>query len=242
MLYKFAGFYVQMSPKYEYTQSMLDIFECNEDVPEDQILYVGYGVSDETINNYTKRFPQVSLGESEHIYFSADFFRQILDYDSMMFHSSAIKYNGRCYLFSALSGTGKSTHTALWQKIYGDKVKIINDDKPVLKYENGKVIAYGSPFAGGTHKFLNESGEVDSIIFIKRSENNSIKEISVKEAIPRIFEETIKKLGAEKMSSLLNMIDRICNNVRLFELSCNMEDEAAILAHDTLIKDDENES
>lgn len=62
-----------------------------------------------------------------------------------MVHSSAIKYNDKCYLFSADSGVGKSTHTSLWHKVYGDKVQIINDDKPIIRLENNKLIVYGSP-------------------------------------------------------------------------------------------------
>ncbi len=238
MICKFAGFYCNINPLYDYTLSMIEKFRYEGDIPADvEIIQVGKNFTVEDYKKYQKTQPHLELDEIEHMFLAEDFFKRILKYNSIMLHSSALKYNGKCYLFSAKSGVGKSTHTCLWEKIYGDKVKVINDDKPILKYENNKIVAYGTPFAGGTHKFLDESGQVDSIIFINRSENNSIKEISIKESIPLIFGETIKKLGVEKMNYALDMIDKICRNVRIYQLNCNMEDSAAILAHDTLIKE-----
>lgn len=60
--------------------------------------------------------------------------REILDnYDGLFFHSSALMLDGKAYLFSAPSGTGKSTHTALWQRHFGGRVQMINDDKPIIR-------------------------------------------------------------------------------------------------------------
>ncbi len=71
--------------------------------------------------------------------------------------------------FSADSGVGKSTHTALWHKVYGDKVQIINDDKPIIRLENNELIVYGSPFAGGTMKFQNDSAVLGAIVFLEEA-------------------------------------------------------------------------
>ncbi len=242
MICKFAGFFVDVSPIYDYTKFMVEKFRFNGSIPKDaEIISVGKNYTEQTYKDYLQVYPQLTIEEAEHIYLSGDLFRKIIDFGAIILHSSAIKYGDKCYLFSAPTGTGKSTHTSLWEKLYGNKVRIINDDKPILKYKKGKIIAYGTPFAGGTHKFFDENGEVDAIIFIERSAENSIKEITAKEAIPLIFQETVKKLGADRMNIVLDMIEKICKNVRLFKLYCNMEESSAVLAHNTLIKDDINE-
>ena len=66
-------------------------------------------------------------------------------FDAYLFHSALIEYEGRGYAFAAQSGTGKSTHIAIWQKVFGDRVRIINGDKPIFRYKDGRFIAYGTP-------------------------------------------------------------------------------------------------
>ena len=50
----------------------------------------------------------------------SQFYRELLKFSGFMLHSSAIEYEGRAYLFSGPSGRGKSTHTRLWQSLFGE--------------------------------------------------------------------------------------------------------------------------
>ena len=69
----------------------------------------------------------------------------LLDRDILLFHGSAIAVDGQAYLFTAKSGTGKSTHTRLWQKQFGDRAVMVNDDKPLLRLDEQGVTVYGTP-------------------------------------------------------------------------------------------------
>ena len=53
----------------------------------------------------------------------------VLDYDAAVFHAALISFDGQGVAFAAPSGTGKTTHIKLWQRLYGDRVEIINGDK-----------------------------------------------------------------------------------------------------------------
>ena len=68
-------------------------------------------------------------------------YRRLSDYvlqkDVLLFHSSALALDGQVYLFAAPSGTGKSTHARLWRETFGDRVVMVNDDKPLLKIAEG---------------------------------------------------------------------------------------------------------
>ena len=72
----------------------------------------------------------------------------LFDYNILLFHGSAIAVDGEGYLFTAHSGTGKSTHTRLWKQIFGDRAVMVNDDKPFLELTGNGVILHGSPWSG----------------------------------------------------------------------------------------------
>lgn len=237
MLCKFANFFVEINPLYDYTKNMIKYFETDE-VPTSQVITLGEKFSDDDYKKYNSLHPEVPVDEAEHIFLATELFRKILKYNAIMIHSSAIKYNGKCYLFSADSGVGKSTHTALWQEVYGDKVQIINDDKPIIRIKNNKLIVYGSPFAGGTMKFQNDSADLEAIVFLERSKNNSIEELSPQSAMRYLFKESVRKIGKNQMNNSLNMISVILENCKIYKLHCNMDKSSAILSHDTIVKED----
>lgn len=237
MLCKFANFFVEINPLYDYTKKMIKYFETDE-VPTSQVITLGEKFSDDDYKKYNSLHPEVPVDVAEHIFLATELFRKILKYNAIMVHSSAIKYNDKCYLFSADSGVGKSTHTALWHKVYGDKVQIINDDKPIIRLENNKLIVYGSPFAGGTMKFQNDSAVLGAIVFLERSENNSIEELSPQKAMRYLFKETMRRIDKNKMNDSLNMINVILENCKFYKLKCNMDKSSAILSHDTIVKED----
>ena len=132
------------------------------------------------------RQPHLSDEDSEYLTSGGSFYRQLLNFDGMMLHSSAVVRDGKAYLFTAACGTGKSTHTKLWLKNFPDAF-ILNDDKPALRLEDGKFYAYGTPWNGKEHFGTTGRTEVTALCFVDRGEENSIKEISTTEAVTRIF-------------------------------------------------------
>ena len=79
------------------------------------------------------------------------------EYDTILVHGSCVAVDGKGYLFTAKSGTGKSTHTRLWRQELGERAVMVNDDKPLIRIsENGPVI-YGTPW-DGKHRLSNNIG------------------------------------------------------------------------------------
>lgn len=78
--------------------------------------------------------------------------RKIADFmpekDCFLMHGAVVAWKDQGYLFTAPSGTGKSTHLALWKKYLGDQAEVINGDKPFLKVMEDEVWVYGTPWAG----------------------------------------------------------------------------------------------
>ena len=120
--------------------------------------------------------PHLSDEDCEYMSTGASFYYQLLGFDGMLLHSSAVVMGGEAYLFSAPCGTGKSTHTALWRKVFGeDRAVILNDDKPALRLEDGVWYAYGTPWSGKTDQNLNIKVPLKGICILTRSEENHIE-------------------------------------------------------------------
>lgn len=75
---------------------------------------------------------------------------ELISRNTLLFHVSAVSLDGDGYLFTAKSGTGKSTHTRLWREYFGDRAVIVNDDKPFLQISDEGVIVFGSPYGGNS--------------------------------------------------------------------------------------------
>lgn len=189
---------------------------------------------------FQERYPYLNKDLSEYLSTGNQFYWKLLDHGGMMLHSSAVMVNGRVYLFSAPSGTGKSTHTALWLQYLGKQAQIINDDKPAIRVIKNQVYVYGTPWSGKTDQNLNVRGELAGIAVIKRSEKNQIRRLNHKEAIFVLLDQTTRSRKEERIDGLFKVIEQLIQTVPIYELSCNMELEAAKLAYETMAVPERN--
>ena len=151
----------------------------------------------------------------------------------LLFHSSAVMVDGEAYLFAAPSGTGKSTHTRLWHKVYGDKVTIINDDKPFLRVKEGKCMVYGSPWNGKHQLDNNIKAPVKAICFLEQSAENSIRCIQASEAFPLLCRQTYFSDKRRVSEAILNSL-RCVMKCPMYLLKCNISEEAARMSYHAL--------
>lgn len=156
----------------------------------------------------------------------------------LIFHSSCIEFENEAICFSAPSGTGKSTQTGLWKDYFGDKVKYINDDKPVIRFDDsGKAIAYGAPYSGKNFINSNISAPVKAVVFIERAETNSIRQINGAEAVFKIIDQLITfKADKAIMDKLITNAEKFILSVPTYVLSCNISDDAVKVCYNELYK------
>ena len=103
--------------------------------------------------------------------------------DILLMHGAVVAVDGQAYLFTAQSGTGKTTHTRLWMQQFGDRAVMVNGDKPLLHITNEGVTVYGTPWDGKEHLSTNTSCPLKALCILTRSETNHIERISKKEAL-----------------------------------------------------------
>lgn len=152
-------------------------------------------------------------------------------YDTILFHGSVIAVDGAAYVFTAKSGTGKSTHTALWRRLFGDRAVMVNDDKPLL-HVGDVVTAYGTPY-DGKHKLSNKIAvPVKAVCILERAEENSIVKITRSEAYPMLVQQAYRPADIAAMQKTLSLIDKMADSVELYRLGCNMDPDAARVAYE----------
>ena len=216
--------------------------------------YIKYKNKDKFIAlkiSYTKDYKEVSieqidhahkyltLEEREYIYTNQVFINRAIYLGAVMIHSSCIKYKDSAILFSADSGTGKSTHTGLWKELYKDDVEFINDDKPILRIKEDGVYAYGTPWSGKTDLNNNISSKLKGIVLLERGEVNTINEVELSDVIKQVFANIIIPIENEEIASLaLSKYNEILSIVPLYRLKCNISLEAPKVVKDMVFKDE----
>lgn len=154
-------------------------------------------------------------------------------HNRILMHGASIEYNGHAFLFTAPSGTGKSTHIRLWKKYLGNDVKIVNGDKPFISLEDEPLI-YGAPWAGKENWHRNCSMPLKAICFVKRGTENSIKKVDAAECLPLLFKQVYLPCDAIAAGLTLELVDLLVKKVPLYILTCDMSEEAVRCSFETL--------
>jgi hypothetical protein len=151
-------------------------------------------------------------------------------YSAVVFHGAVIACEGCAYMVTARSGVGKTTHLRLWLKEFGDKVHILNGDKPILRMINGKVYACATPWRGKEGYGRNELLPLLGIGFIERDSVNSSKTLTPEEGIMKLASQVYVPKNSESAPRALLFMGRALSSIPLLELRVNMEPEAAHMA------------
>ena len=149
-------------------------------------------------------------------------------------HAAVLDVDGKSYAFTAKSGTGKSTHINLWKKLLGDKVVVVNGDKPILRFIDGELYIYGTPWCGKEGWQTNMRSIFKGLCFLERAENNSIKPLEKGECASRIMQQILMPTDPFDAMATLELMDRMLMKVDTWLLGCNMDIEAAKIAYENM--------
>lgn len=168
------------------------------------------------------------------IFGSILFRNSILFHNGFVIHASAIKFNGRGILFSAPSGTGKSTHARLWKDYLG--AGILNDDCPCVRIFNEDNYIYGTPWSGSSEEFINDSTSLSAIVILEQSKENFIRRLNNNEAvlklIPRCF---LPFYDRNTMNLAIGNIERVISKTPVYLLKCRPDMEAVKLVQECVV-------
>lgn len=124
------------------------------------------------------------------------------------------------------SGTGKSTHIRLWRRMIGSDVGIVNGDKPILQITDENVLVYGTPWAGKEKWQKNCCVPLKGICLLRRGEKNAIRKADFSSCTEEIFHQVYMPQEGDMLLKTMELLDRLLTLVPLYELSCDMTEEA----------------
>lgn len=230
MKVKLADFVIEIKNKYEYMLSF-----CKDYLTDEQEVDFTIECTDEEIASegelFADKFPPESL-ESLAIY--RKICTEIVKRDAFLVHSAVIEIDGEAYAFLARSGTGKSTHIALWRTALGEKVKIINGDKPIYRYIDGALYAYGTPWCGKEGWQRNARARLKALCFIHRAEENEAIKITPAESVSMALKQVFIPSNPDDATRTLELVDRMLNDVQSWIIKCNISPEAALVAYNAI--------
>ena len=143
----------------------------------------------------------------------------LLGYDRLILHSSYISTSYGAVLFSGPSGIGKSTQAALWERYAG--AKLINGDRTILSRDHGGWKAHGSPYAGSSRCFLNESHPVCAIVMLGQGGSCDIRKLSVPAAFQRLYAgTTVNSWNAQCVDRVCSLLTTLAMEVPVYHLIC----------------------
>lgn len=191
-------------------------------------------VTEDRIKSAMEEHPELQQDDWEYMLTGSDFYTQLIKFNGILLHSSCVVVDGYAYAFSADSGTGKSTHTQLWLKHFGDRAYILNDDKPAIRIIDNKVYACGTPWSGKYDYSTPKIVPLAGICFLERSEDNWIKKADTSKAVFNIFSQTVRRLGPNAMEKLFDVLEDIFSKVPIWELGCNISDDAVLTSYNAM--------
>lgn len=157
---------------------------------------------------------------------------------SLIVHASTVIYGGKGYLFQGKSGTGKSTHAALWlENIPG--AELLNDDNPVIRFSpDGTPMVYGSPWSGKTHCYRNLCAPIGAMVRIVRSQTNELQRLNGLKAYASLTTTVayLPFLSKEYKDMRHKTIERLAGTVECCEMHCRPDADAALTCMASLTK------
>lgn len=152
---------------------------------------------------------------------------KILAYDTFLFHGSAVAVEGEAYLFTAPSGTGKSTHSKLWRDHFGEQAVMVNDDKPLIRIVKDQVLVCGTPWSGKENLDTDIQVPLKAICLLTRDSDNRLVELTREEAYPALLSQTYRPKDPELFIRTLDLLDVVLENTKQYRLFCNNYKEDA---------------
>lgn len=160
---------------------------------------------------------------------------QLLDKDIFVMHASVVALDGAGYGFLAPSGVGKTTQTRLWQQHFGQRLRVINGDKPLIRMvqdgESVRFDAYGTPWRGKEGMGCNASVPLKAIFFLSRSSEPRAVPASQGQKVDLLFRQLLMPRQPERMIRLLDMADKLVRTVPFYMLHCNMTENSVLCAY-----------
>ena len=221
-----AGLVIRIENRYDFVQNLCRDYITAPDRPAD----IAVCVQEEELRREAEKAPDPSLSDAYHEAVAA--YKQISNalpaFDAFVMHASVVAVDGKAYGFAAESGTGKSTLTRRWMEALGDRLTVINGDKPICRFRDGQLLAFGTPWCGKENWQTNTSAPLEALCLLERGEENVICPVDAFELLGELVHHFhLPGGGRVDMPRLVELIDRMVTTVPVYRMRCRNDSSAA---------------
>ena len=228
MVYKLFDLYYSIDFSYQFSKDLLEPYRVDDDVPVCEKIKI----TKEEIDHETVHDTAHDEAYHEFVCIFRHISKSILKNNGLFIHSAVISMDGDGYMFSGMSGSGKSTHINEWVKHFGkEKVTIINGDKPIVRFYEDGIYAYGNPWCGAEGWSDNSKVKLKSVCFIEQSKENKIRPLKSPEILKKMINQTVIPTDANDKLKYFELLDTFIRTLDFYELECDISKDAVLTAY-----------
>lgn len=219
---KLADVVFIIKANYQETKAYFLDFLC-EQPPQETII-----IMPDDIRELQKKAPHFTPQMCERGVLKVMLDKRLVAYGAFALHASAIEYRGKGLVFTALSGVGKSTHSASWKRCFPEDVVIINDDRPYIRIIGSEAWIYSHPQSGKDHIYTNTSCPITAFCRIVRDSQNDIEPIKKADFFPFLVQQTFTLDDPALTARIIGLHRKALECASVFVVHCTAEPEAAM--------------
>lgn len=159
----------------------------------------------------------------------------LLPFHTLVFHASYVAHDGGALLFTAPSGTGKSTQAELWRVHRG--ARVLNGDKAAVRL-SGAAMVHGMPFSGTSGICENVSLPLRGVVVLSQAKENTVRRLGPSAAVAALGENVFADRSiAEEWSAALNLLLDLAASVPVYALACTPDERAVCALEEAIARE-----
>ena len=221
-----AGLLIRIENRFNYARDLCSEYVTVQDRPAD----ITVSVTEEELRQEIKKVPEALSddGYAEGVVIYEKISNALPAFDAFVMHSSVVAVDGWAYCFAAESGMGKSTHTCFWKEVLGERVTVINGDKPVYRFQGDRLLAFGTPWCGKENWQTNTSAPLRALCLLERGEKNAVYPVDASVLLGEMMRHFyLPGQGQVDMLRMMELIDRLITQVPVYRLCCRNDVSSA---------------
>lgn len=233
IIVNFADIYIKIHTQYDYMEQLCKDYLSDQDY---------YDIEVYPSEDYMNKVKDTALFTNEYcesLSLYEEIGKQLPQYNAFIMHGAAITYKDQALIFTAKSGTGKTTHIRLWKKYFKSDVDMINGDKPILRFYKEGVKVYGTPFCGKEQWHKNRSQYLSAICLIEQAKVNKIEKLKPADAMVPLYTQIyFSKTDEQSADQTISLFNQLLTQIPLYKLECNISEQAVITAYKGMINNE----
>lgn len=157
----------------------------------------------------------------------------LIERDAIVFHGCVLAVDGRAYLFTAPSGTGKTTHAGFWLRMVPGAY-VLNGDKPLLRVAGDLVLACGTPWRGKERMGCNGTLPLAGLCVLVRDTYDHIERVTMPSVLGELVQQTYRPDRPEALVRGVELAGAVGERVPLYRMGCTLDERSALMSYEAM--------